>query len=305
MQGISPLRIFTKDEIEDLSHETLIKYRKQKLLMFQLTDQHVIKVNENSVDKNTVLAIFNELEKTLDVHMAQYRIPQLKKFFSSKDTSAFYLILNVDFDQMEDHIRDSTIDRIAYKVNRQLGNDIKLGKIGPVNVCKISAFFNQHLGVNIDKAFSQVYTDLEDYTSTTIELFPQPFEQETGTVIYKEIENIINSNYAETLSSLPSSFDPVKVLFARWCHTITKEAFNRCRALDQFSIRTLQILKKSSNIAAVYFQTESHKANAKAITRFLNSKQKVYQGEESFLGTYGWAIAIAIFVIRMILQTSR
>ncbi len=299
MQNNNPLRIFTQSEINDLSHDTLIKYRKQKLLLFQMTDKYKIKLNGHEVDKNTVIAIFEDLEKTLDSHLLQFKVPEIQTFLSSPDMSTFHLLLTVDFNSMNEVDRTSVMQNIAAKINRQLGRDIKNRKIGPNNVKWITEFTSKYLEHDLDIAYGNVYAELNDYVSYIEEEYPQPYMYGDGTKLYEEVEKLLNGQFYDALSALPNMFEPIKISFAKWCHNnVLQKAFARTTEFRKFKNSTLVTLQKAMYIAANYFQPKHHRDNARLITSHLSGSGSSSGGGNSGCGGIGLVLGIIIFIIK-------
>lgn len=302
MQQNDLLRIFTPNEIKDLSHETLVKYRKQKLLMFQMTEKYTIELNGHEVDKNTVISIFETLELSLDSLLVQHKIPGLQSFLSCPDMSKFHLILNVDFNELSYNDKTSVLARISDKINRQLGLDIKKGKIVPSQIKWITDFYNRHLSHDFDGTYSNVYTILNEYIYDISEEYDQPFANEYGTKLKPQIIDLINSTLYDSLSALPESFESLKISYSRWCHSnVLYEAFNRTNEFNRYDRTTLLTLQQAMFIAANYFQPKHHQDNAKLVSSYLSQNRNYSRNsgsDDSGCGGVGIVIGIFIFLIK-------
>ena len=299
MQNTNPLRIFTKDEISNLSHNTLVKYRKQKLLLFQMTEKYTVNMNGHEVDKNTVISIFADLERTLDKHLLQYKIPELQKFLSSADLSNFRLVMDIDYNSMSSENRLSVLHSIADKINRHLGSDIKYGKIGPVNTKKITEFAYKYFIGFVDRAYDNVYNELSDHVSVIAEEYDNPFKSKSGTALRPEVEKLLNGQLYDTLNALPHMFETIKISFSRWCHNMLHETFDRTTEFRKFSKNNLRSLRKAMYIAANYFQPDQHRENARLVTSYLsNSSGGSSSGGENGCSAVGIVIGIFIFIIK-------
>lgn len=304
MQNNDPLRIFTRSEIDKLSSDTLLKYRKEKLLLFQMTEKYTVRLNGHDVDKNTVMSIFSDLERTLEDRLFQFKVPEIQEFLSSKDLAKFHLLLKVDFYSMSPSNKASIIDAICKKINNQLAKDIIGRKIGPVNIGKIIGFVDKHLSADTNVAYSRVYTELNDYVNGFAEKYEQPFEEKhlNSTKVFPEIERILKNKFYESLAALPSLFEPIKMSFAKWCHSnVLQTAFDRTTEFRRFKKGTLSALREAMYIAANYYHPKHHRDNARMITTYLNQSNKNTASSSSGgngCGGIGIVIGIILFLFK-------
>lgn len=266
MQNTDPLRIFTADEINDLSIITLPKYRKQKLLLFQLSNSYTIELNGYSLDKNTIIAIFSDLEKTLQKPKTDTQLAQLNAFIKRFELSKLHLFYNIKYESIFNTNKDDISKKIADKVSENLAKEMLNGSISPSDMILINEFASKYLYNYKKNIYDKTYTELIDYIKLLRHDVIGPFPDENKPKLNPRIGHIVNGSFKECLFLLPHQFEPVRKSFSSWCYKHIAMPFEKSKwKFKNLNNQDQSTLKKVNEIAEIYNKPET---TIKKITKY-------------------------------------
>lgn len=292
----NPLRIFTEEELSRLSSSNLKSFKKQKLLLFQLTSDTAVDFNGHSIDKNTLLSIFDELSSNLDKHLVLIDNTFLNEILKSNNLKIFENSSQFDIQNIDDDLKSEIFTRIANKVNITLPGLIRDRLISFKSVKHITDFFVMHAPHMIDDAFHDTYDLMASFTADLENEYEHPYAKSTGTEFDRGIHVGVDIVFFGYFHSLPPIFEPIKRDYGIWCNNnVVVEAFQRERSFSKFSRKTLYTLKDALDIAAQVHNNENNKQNSKAIAAHLGNKSARRNDGEGSGRTVLWFIFVTLF----------
>jgi len=298
MSENNPLRIYTIDEISDLSKDTLQKYKKEKLLRFQLTDKYTIKLNGFDVDKNTIVKIFSELEHTLDENLLINSISELRSFLNSSSLFSFNAVLKFNFSDFSSLEYKFVMASIKNHIDTLLGNDIAKGNLTPFQIKHIVEFGKKNFQGFEISSFPKSYQILHSHLEKIELSFLEPFVSyhHSRKSFKPEIFNILDGQFYDCLNVLPRDMNLLVIRFARACNgLIDNEIYSHYFRPNIFTKPTLLTIKRVLYIVLNHFTVKRHEKNIYSITKYLENSEE--RRKRIILKTFVYAIIVILFLL--------
>lgn len=196
-------------------------------------------------------------------------------FLNSKDLSSFYFLKNVNFDLLPQDEKNILIPKILATISAKLFLDIYEEKINAYDTKVIVQFCERYNEFYNGALMLRVYGDFENYINSIRVSYPTPFKNEFGLTLNNSVKKIINSQVYTCLLTFPMNFNPIRKTFAAWCHNdVVCKSLKRNSNFREYEKSDLVVLRNAMNIAANFFQSESHNKNISLIEPLITSQKK-------------------------------
>jgi len=278
---VNPLSIFTADQLSNLTRDNLKKHKKAILLEFQFTSDPQIVVNGVHVDKNTVLNIFDELEKNLEHHTQALDYPLIQNFLVSGDESFISSrnTINEIIIFLED--KPDLEERLALKMSEKILFHIKKSspKFGITNLLKYNVLINSFSESNRRIAYEKAVNYFEDYLHNHLEMISDPFKPGTNRVKFKpEIKAFFDDNLVKLVRLIPRSFTSIHSKLELLCvNHIINPAIDRNKYLSYNTYENNLVIENAGKIAQYGSQDDWYKSVTNITARQDKSDKSVYK----------------------------
>lgn len=269
----NPLDIFSQDQIDRLTRDQLRLEKKKILLKFQMTNAATVVLNGHEVDKNTVLEVFEALERDFDNLIIYQKLTGLKLLASDVGLKVFATPKQLDFSDLTADQKDGAYNKMSELVSDRLVKAIKTKEISSSGLQLITDYYRAYCPEYMQLAFGSLYRELEAFLETINEQTSSRKLISSDLVIDQQIANNIDVKLYQYLKALPEMFSAIKTQYAQWClHEVVSPVFEKENRIQKYPRRTLEVLRRALSIASQELKLSEIQHNLRQVEKVLNNK---------------------------------
>jgi len=293
-----PLRIFTKEELKILNPFHLNRLKKEMFIPIRFGGVSSVVLNGHTVGKETLEAIFEELEMNFDKYVFNTGSDVLNTFFETGDISFLYDQEKVN--EIKGLIKD--LPKLEFKIALKL-SDVIVGQcINPNQrnfntLLEIQDFTSEFEDGNRNIAYQKCYEDIESFMASMEAMNEDPFVGEVGVRYKSELGMLVDPLRSRLFAHLPKRFETLDIKYSTLCLSIYLRSVARKMNVNKASKRDLRIFIQAAEIGSKHRESESLDYNIKIAKKALKGSSKSSNGLLSGIG-----ILVGIFsLIRIII----
>ncbi|MDF1696538.1 MAG: hypothetical protein P1U56_11920 [Saprospiraceae bacterium] len=277
------LKIFTPEQIEALSQDTLKVLKKEFLLEYQLTDEAVVTFNGHALDKNSILEIFDQLNGSLNAHLEKHRISIIDNFLRIGDLK--YLLNPTHSKRIISGIVSlpKKREKLLFKLSEIIGETLITPSDNREHLLKQILQFTDQLPFDYEeKAYAASFRFLRNEIESIKTRYDNPFYDNFSLKLEPELQTMVDHRFLKLFQLLPEKFHFLAYEYSLWCHEfIIKLTRYREKNYHKYPIDSLLVIQNAALIAAEYYEKEDNLSLARRIKTMLDNPAKLAKNNTS------------------------
>jgi len=283
MKHEEALRIFSLDEIDNLSAENLKMLRNEYLLEFQLTEDPLVNFNGYDLDKNSVIEIFDSLKGSLDEHLEWHYASVLENFVQECDLTYLFneaIQKRVIQAILSDHEKSDLLLKVLSDI---IGETLVTPGAKREEHMQRILQITARLPIELEeKAYSHSFRYLRNELESIKHRFSNPFLDNRSLKLEPELNALVDVRFLRLFQLLPKKFCFLAYEYSLWCHTfVIKITQNREPDYSKYPIDSLLIIRNAALIAAEYYEEEEMLHLSSVITSMLQNPEKLFKNDNA------------------------
>ncbi len=275
MKSRDPLRIFTPEQINNITESNIKNLKREFLLEYQLTNETVVTFNKHQLDKNAVLLIFEELQTNFEFRIKEYYDNLLTRFLENGD----FNYLKAHDKYLLQHIKDNTAqrDKLLLKTSLIISELITVSTEDRKDKLAMCRNITSSLPKEYEnRAYSEAVRYLRIELESMKNRYDNPFRDNVTLYLEPEIRAMVDVRFIELFLLLPDQFHFLAYEYAMWCQDfIIKLSKFREDKWQKYPIDSLLVLRDASLIASQFYDEKKHLHTANEISLLLRDPQKL------------------------------
>jgi len=276
MKNKELFRIFTWQQIEQMSEHNLQSLKKELLLEFQLTDEPTVSFNGHLLDKNGIISIFEQLQSNPRRHIETYFEGIHQNFTEEGDLN--FLLSNHGSALMRTIVnRPDLRADLLYKVSEIIADTITTASPNRSAHIKAIRALTAKLPYDLEeKAYITSLRYLRSEIESIKSRYSNPFHDNSSLAFEPEIRALVDVRFTELILELPEQFHFLAYEYALWCNDfiITLSSYRETK-WQVYPIDSLLVIRDAFLIANQFYDNPNHMDNAHEITRLLENPSKL------------------------------
>lgn len=271
------LKIFTPDQIENLSFENLKVLKKEFILEYQLTNQAVVPFNGHLLDKNAILVIFEHLNDSLENHLIAYETDIIDTFLNYGDLN--YLLAPHHSKRIIKTIitHPNLRDQLLHKISDIIGETFITPTENREQLLQKILGITDRLPLDYEeRAYAASCRYLRNEIESIKTRYDNPFLDNSSLKLEPELQTMVDIRFLKLFQLLPQKFHFLAYEYCLWCQDfVLKLTQYREANYAKYPIDSLLVIRNAALIASEYYATDENLKLASLLTKLLKTPSRL------------------------------